>query len=364
MANALTVYQPKDLSEVKHTAELFAKSGMFDDAKQMAQAFVKIMAGGAMGFDPFASMNGIHIIQGKPSMGAGLIAAAIDRHTEYDYEVIEHTAQKCVIKFLKRRNGEWVQAGVSEFTMADASKAKVWNKKKGAMEALSDRATWKSYPRNMLYARAMSNGARWYCAGVFGGSVYTPEEMGAEVDEDGDIVDALVVEDIATPQTITILDDGKGNDPVALEEVDDQPDDDDADDLVETATEELGAEVAGQGGAQNGEDRNKKIVKALSTRYGHNAQKVRNRLNKMREEGEITSDAPEADIMAAYDKRTETKEPSYPNLGELLSFANHQFGMDKVAVEGVLGDLKQTIKDNTRAAINNRLANPPKAEAA
>ena len=204
-STALAVYQPKDLAEVKYTAQLFAESGMFSDARQMAQAFVKIMAGGAMGFDPFASMNGIHIIQGKPSMGAGLIAAAIDRHTEYDYEVLEHDTKQCVIKFLKRRNGEWVQAGVSSFTMEDARIAKVWNGKDKKMEALADRPTWKSYPRNMLYARAMSNGARWYCAGVFGGSVYTPEEMGADVDAEGDIVEGVIVEDAPAPQTVTIV---------------------------------------------------------------------------------------------------------------------------------------------------------------
>jgi len=237
-STALAVYQPKDLAEVKYTAQLFAESGMFSDARQMAQAFVKIMAGGAMGFDPFASMNGIHIIQGKPSMGAGLIAAAIDRHTEYDYEVLEHDTKQCVIKFLKRRNGEWVQAGVSSFTMEDARIAKVWNGKDKKMEALADRPTWKSYPRNMLYARAMSNGARWYCAGVFGGSVYTPEEMGADVDAEGDIVEAVIVEDAPAPQTLTIV-----------EEPDDQGGEPDDADLTDTAVEEMGAEVAtaGQG---------------------------------------------------------------------------------------------------------------------
>jgi hypothetical protein len=51
---------------------------------------------------------------------------------------------------------------------------------------------WKKYTRNMLFSRAMSNGCRWYCAGVFGvGTVYTPEELGADVDADGDPVAAV-----------------------------------------------------------------------------------------------------------------------------------------------------------------------------
>jgi hypothetical protein len=34
----------------------------------------------------------------------------------------------------------------------------------------------------MLYARALSNGAKWYCPDVFGGPIYTPDELGAVVD--------------------------------------------------------------------------------------------------------------------------------------------------------------------------------------
>jgi hypothetical protein len=42
----------------------------------------------------------------------------------------------------------------------------------------------------MLFARAMSNGVRWYCPDVTNGNaVYTPEELGAEVDEDGNVID-------------------------------------------------------------------------------------------------------------------------------------------------------------------------------
>ena len=45
------------------------------------------------------------------------------------------------------------------------------------------------FPRNMLFARAMSNGQKWYCPDAFNGAtVYTPEELGAETDENGDII--------------------------------------------------------------------------------------------------------------------------------------------------------------------------------
>ena len=47
---------------------------------------------------------------------------------------------------------------------------------------------YKGFARNMLFARAMSNGARWFTPDVFGGPVYTPDELGAEVNEQGEVV--------------------------------------------------------------------------------------------------------------------------------------------------------------------------------
>jgi hypothetical protein len=42
----------------------------------------------------------------------------------------------------------------------------------------------------MLFARAMSNGVKWFCPDVFNGNaVYVPEELGANVDADGNVID-------------------------------------------------------------------------------------------------------------------------------------------------------------------------------
>jgi hypothetical protein len=173
--NMLMKLEPQNLAELENVAEIFAKSGLFTDARQMAQAFVKIMAGRELGFGAFASMNGINIIQGKPAMGANLIAAAIKRHPSprYDYRVITLTNDECVLDFYQ----DGVKVGESSFTKADAAVAK-----------LASKDNWSKNPRNMLFARAISNGARWYCPDVFGGPVYTPDEMGAEMDDDGEVI--------------------------------------------------------------------------------------------------------------------------------------------------------------------------------
>jgi hypothetical protein len=47
-----------------------------------------------------------------------------------------------------------------------------------------------SIGRNMMFSRAMSNGVKWYCPDVFSGNaMYTPEELGASVNGDGEVIE-------------------------------------------------------------------------------------------------------------------------------------------------------------------------------
>jgi len=165
----------RNLDDAERAAQAMAASGYFQDAAKAAQAIVKILAGHEMGFGPFASMNGIHIIYGRPAVGANLMAAAVKRSGRYNYRVTEMSDTRCAITFYE--NGQ--VCGESVFTIEDARKAQTMNLDK--------------FPRNMLFARAMSNGVRWYCPDVFAGSaVYVPEELGATVDGEGNVIDVVV----------------------------------------------------------------------------------------------------------------------------------------------------------------------------
>lgn len=178
---ALAVIQPDELDTIQRTAKLLAASGFFnaqDGITGMAQVAAKILAGRELGFGPFAAVNGIHIIQGKPAIGANLMAAAVRAHPRYDYRVKELTDKACELEFLD--NGK--VAGTSRFTTEDATAAELSSGKNAA--------TWKKYARNMLFARAMSNGVRWYAPDIFTGNVvYVPEELGAEVDGEGNVIE-------------------------------------------------------------------------------------------------------------------------------------------------------------------------------
>ena len=171
--NELSIVRTFD--DAEKAARAMSASGFFPDSKSAAQAIVKILAGQELGFGPFASMTGVNIIQGKPTLGANLLAAAIKRTGKYNYRVVEMTDQVCELAFFEAGQ----EVGRSRFTIDDAKKA-----------GLTNKSNWTAYPRNMLFARALSNGQRWYAPDVFNGAtVYTPDELGAIVNVDGEVID-------------------------------------------------------------------------------------------------------------------------------------------------------------------------------
>ena len=165
---------PLPLAEIRQWAELFVQSGIFKDARDVAKACVKIQAGQELGLPPFASMRGFDIVEGRPAPNAGLTAALIGRSGRYAYTVEESTAERCTLSWT--RDGAAI--GQSTFTIDEARQA-----------GLAGKGAWKSYPADLLFARALTRGARRYCADLFLGSIYTPEELGAG-DSGADAADA------------------------------------------------------------------------------------------------------------------------------------------------------------------------------
>ncbi len=171
-----------------------ASSGYFQDTRDQAQAIVKVLAGQELGVGPIASMTGIHIIQGKPTYSANVMAAVIKNHPSYDYEILELDNDKCTLQFL--RDGQ-PSGPASQFTMKDANQAGLTKGKNSH--------SWQKYPRNMLFARALSNLARWSCPDAFAGiPPYTPEELGAPVNEDGELISEIEPVYIEAPETSEI----------------------------------------------------------------------------------------------------------------------------------------------------------------
>jgi len=177
MTNAMVVYER--MAELQTAANAMHASGYFGDVKSQAQAMVKVLAGAEIGLPPFASMSGIHIVNGKPTLGANLIATLVKNDPRYDYRVKRSDNEACVLAWYE--GGKPV--GESMFTIQEANAA-----------GLTSKQTWKAYASDMLFARALTRGARRYAPGIFGGApVYTPDEMGVDTDEEGHIIEGQIV---------------------------------------------------------------------------------------------------------------------------------------------------------------------------
>lgn len=162
VSTAIKPIEPNDLSEVMTFAQVAVKSQMFG-LRTIEEAAARILYGRELGMSVFQSIMGIDMIQGRPGLKAVTVASQIQRSGQYEYRVDKWTVDECTVKFFDR--GEFV--GQSGFTIADAKRAGVYK----------DGSNWSKYPKSMLFARAITQGARAYCPSIFFGPVYSTEEL-------------------------------------------------------------------------------------------------------------------------------------------------------------------------------------------
>lgn len=133
-------------------------------------AIMKMQAGAELGIAPMAAISNIHVIEGRCSPSAHMLAAVIKKSGKYKIKIVERTAERCALNFFERAADGWARCSPlevdSEFTIQDAEQAELLGPKK---------KNWHRYPKHMLYARALSQGADMYCTELFGGGVLTPE---------------------------------------------------------------------------------------------------------------------------------------------------------------------------------------------
>lgn len=167
-------------------ANWLAKSGYFRDAQGGLQAFAKLMFGRDLGLSATAALTGIHIVEGKPEISANIQAQMVRTYVgpegeRYDFKRLEHTNEKCRIEFFRRRLGEeWESLGVEEYTIEDAERAELTSPTRNGKPS-----NYTKFPRNMLFARCMSNGTAFLCPEVTDGiRVYSEGEIGRQVPQE------------------------------------------------------------------------------------------------------------------------------------------------------------------------------------
>jgi len=172
-------------AKLQYAHEL-ANSGLLPSAyrRNPANVLWAVEYGDMLGLAPMAAMTGVHVIEGKPTASAGLISALV-RRAGHKLRVFGDS---------KKATCQIVRSDDPDFTFEVT-----WTLKRNsddnpsAEEAgLLGKSVWKNYPASMLKSRAITQCARDACEEALFGLHYTPEELGAEVDEDG-VVMAVTV---------------------------------------------------------------------------------------------------------------------------------------------------------------------------
>lgn len=159
--------QPHRYADLRLMVEAMSRSGFFKEAKDVDKAITLALVGQELGIGPATAIRGIHIIEGKTSLSSNLMAAQIKGSGKYTYRVRENSAKVCRIEFFEMVAGKSESIGTSEFTIEEAQQAN-----------LMGNPSWKKYPKAMLFARALSQGARTHTPDVFGGApVYYEGEI-------------------------------------------------------------------------------------------------------------------------------------------------------------------------------------------
>lgn len=184
------VRRSSSLPEKVSYAEHLAQSGLLPSAyrRQPANVLYAIEYGEMLGLAPLAAINGLHIIEGKPTASAGMVSALVRE--------AGHRLRNGYDKKTKTGWCEIVRCDDPEFTYrvewtldraVIAELCTLKNGKPYARNTKSGKPTpWELYPEAMLKARAITECAREACEEALNGVHYTPEELGAEVDESGE----------------------------------------------------------------------------------------------------------------------------------------------------------------------------------
>lgn len=127
----------------------------------------------ALGVSRINAITSIHVIEGKPSASADLIASMV-RRAGHKLRVSGDDTYALA---------QLIRVDDPEFTYEAR-----WDVAKARAAGLLGKSVWKAYPAAMLRSRAITEVARMGASDALLGVIYTPEELGAEVDEDGQVV--------------------------------------------------------------------------------------------------------------------------------------------------------------------------------
>lgn len=129
----------------------------------------------ALGISRIHVLTSIAVINGRPSPSADLMSAMVRQHGHKLRVTGDDTYAEAVLIRSDDPDFEYT----ARWDESKARKAGLWGNK----------GLWSLYPGAMLRARAISEVVRMGASDVMAGGIYTPEEVGALVDESGQVVE-------------------------------------------------------------------------------------------------------------------------------------------------------------------------------
>lgn len=164
---------PERFAEQKEMAISIAASDLLPAHLRNKPANVLIIIAGAraLGVSWFQALQSFFVVEGKLSMSAEMMRSLVIRNG-HKFRILEMTDTEAKVELIRKDDPE--VSFTTSFTIEDAKKAELLGK-----------SNWKKYPSAMLLARATSKAVRSYIPDALAGNVYTPEELGARVNEEG-----------------------------------------------------------------------------------------------------------------------------------------------------------------------------------
>jgi hypothetical protein len=130
-----------------------------------------------LGLPPMMAFSHIHIINGKPTLSAELMQSLARKNLPgLQISILETTDLKASVRLCRPEKNS--QPVTFSFNIEDAKKA-----------GLLTKDVWKNYPKAMLFSRCISAALRMVCPDALMGVSYTPEELGSEVNEGGNVIE-------------------------------------------------------------------------------------------------------------------------------------------------------------------------------
>ena len=182
MSNLPTIIpEAQEWATMKEMSKVLIGTGFLPASIKTPQQAVAIMLKGReLKMPAMQAMSHIHVIKGKPTLSAEGMLALIYR--ECPSAEIIWTERSNKVAACKVRRSKDTELQTFSFSIEDAKQA-----------GLLNNPSWSKYPRAMLHARCVSEVARSVFPDAIMGCSYTPEELGAEVNSDGEVIEVQEV---------------------------------------------------------------------------------------------------------------------------------------------------------------------------